>query len=396
MSSSMCDHESVESMLLNLASKSGIRRMCQIHMCFNEGCKMSWLGYNPGQKLQVCNGCKAARYCSKACQKEHWKNGHKKHCLDSQRTQELRRLPGIRVDEEAAETLLLSLTDKHLEQPWPKRQKHIDCYLAFAAQAELDLGQDTAYTLMLQFPSMAAASAFREQPPTGVHVSTMTLAHTANTEKCQSEADHVLRRLHEQCSNGDLIIGFEITFGIAAGVPLKLTRFVSIPRNQYKSGDTVELRRPHCDRPGYQTATVVSVGSCQRRYVVRFACGELGEIWENNMRPPESKDKRQILLACPVDEDVHGLAARRKYRKGIEETYFCSTGKSLSAQEPHAAALLRDFEISGRYFPVITVKTLAGAMFIHSVHRAPDTERFFVDLPDTCAGKPSLLSEDKD
>ena len=33
-----------------------------------------------GAKL-TCGACKAAHYCSKACQKQHWKNGHKERCV---------------------------------------------------------------------------------------------------------------------------------------------------------------------------------------------------------------------------------------------------------------------------------------------------------------------------
>jgi len=33
-----------------------------------------------GAKL-ACAACKAAHYCSKACQKQHWKNGHKGMCV---------------------------------------------------------------------------------------------------------------------------------------------------------------------------------------------------------------------------------------------------------------------------------------------------------------------------
>ena len=29
----------------------------------------------------TCGKCKAAHYCSKACQKQHWKNGHKEECV---------------------------------------------------------------------------------------------------------------------------------------------------------------------------------------------------------------------------------------------------------------------------------------------------------------------------
>merc|ERR1712096_261091 len=46
------------------------------HVCF--GCGMPE-GTN-GMKLHHCAGCAAAVYCSKECQKKHWKAGHKLDC----------------------------------------------------------------------------------------------------------------------------------------------------------------------------------------------------------------------------------------------------------------------------------------------------------------------------
>ena len=31
--------------------------------------------------FSVCGGCKMVPYCSKACQKEHWKSNHKARCV---------------------------------------------------------------------------------------------------------------------------------------------------------------------------------------------------------------------------------------------------------------------------------------------------------------------------
>ncbi|KAF8878364.1 hypothetical protein CPB84DRAFT_1688354, partial [Gymnopilus junonius] len=36
-------------------------------------------GKDAQSDLKVCSGCKVAKYCSKQCQKEDWKN-HKKEC----------------------------------------------------------------------------------------------------------------------------------------------------------------------------------------------------------------------------------------------------------------------------------------------------------------------------
>ena len=33
------------------------------------------------QTFSVCGGCKTVPYCSKACQKEHWKSNHKSRCF---------------------------------------------------------------------------------------------------------------------------------------------------------------------------------------------------------------------------------------------------------------------------------------------------------------------------
>ena len=37
-----------------------------------------------GEKYNQCGGCKKVRYCSKACQREHWRGGHRKACKTNQ------------------------------------------------------------------------------------------------------------------------------------------------------------------------------------------------------------------------------------------------------------------------------------------------------------------------
>ena len=34
--------------------------------------------------LQWCAGCRTVKYCSTACQKKHWKTGHKRECTKKQ------------------------------------------------------------------------------------------------------------------------------------------------------------------------------------------------------------------------------------------------------------------------------------------------------------------------
>ena len=36
----------------------------------------------PSQDLQRCSRCKGVSYCSRDCQKQHWKVGHKKECKE--------------------------------------------------------------------------------------------------------------------------------------------------------------------------------------------------------------------------------------------------------------------------------------------------------------------------
>ena len=36
-----------------------------------------------GKRFHSCTGCKVVVYCSKACQKQHWKSGHKTFCKES-------------------------------------------------------------------------------------------------------------------------------------------------------------------------------------------------------------------------------------------------------------------------------------------------------------------------
>ena len=46
-------------------------------------CSCAACGKEPsatGKRLQVCAGCRSVSYCSKQCQREHWKNGHKAEC----------------------------------------------------------------------------------------------------------------------------------------------------------------------------------------------------------------------------------------------------------------------------------------------------------------------------
>jgi hypothetical protein len=69
-----------------------------------------------GAKL-TCGACKAAHYCSKACQKQHWKNGHKGACIapDKRRPQGPQQAPSMNSGGSAAEET--SKVDESIECP---------------------------------------------------------------------------------------------------------------------------------------------------------------------------------------------------------------------------------------------------------------------------------------
>jgi len=52
--------------------------------CWEEGCELRAFDLRtegePIQPLKTCTGCKIAKYCSRKCQKAHWRAGHKKEC----------------------------------------------------------------------------------------------------------------------------------------------------------------------------------------------------------------------------------------------------------------------------------------------------------------------------
>ena len=51
-----------------------------VELCDNCGIPSSFLLEQAGKKLLRCTRCKIALYCSKDCQVEAWKNGHKREC----------------------------------------------------------------------------------------------------------------------------------------------------------------------------------------------------------------------------------------------------------------------------------------------------------------------------
>lgn len=79
------------------------------NFCCNQQCPSRF--EMTGGKNMVCSRCKAASYCSKECQNEHWKRGgHKKFCLEKAELDKMIKLRnGCRID--AAERVKETYTE---------------------------------------------------------------------------------------------------------------------------------------------------------------------------------------------------------------------------------------------------------------------------------------------
>jgi hypothetical protein len=69
----------------------GIDQVAGTYICAYPGCNKS----HGRETLQRCSRCLSVRYCGKACQKKHWKSGHKKECpkLAKEREERLKANP---------------------------------------------------------------------------------------------------------------------------------------------------------------------------------------------------------------------------------------------------------------------------------------------------------------
>ncbi|ORY44018.1 hypothetical protein BCR33DRAFT_233483 [Rhizoclosmatium globosum] len=60
-------------------------RMCQRVVAFKSVCVVCKTTSGDAQrKLEYCAACKTVKYCSKECQRVHWKAGHKRCCRPAQ------------------------------------------------------------------------------------------------------------------------------------------------------------------------------------------------------------------------------------------------------------------------------------------------------------------------
>ena len=68
----------------------------------NPGCGNCGRSPNNGETFSHCSRCKVVPYCSKTCQKQHWKNGHKQTCQNAREREEdmMKKQNKTMVDEE--------------------------------------------------------------------------------------------------------------------------------------------------------------------------------------------------------------------------------------------------------------------------------------------------------
>ena len=71
--------EKYEQKLRQLKNRGALKKVKYLQKCASPFC----LNVEEEPKeFQCCSGCRNAAYCSRKCQKLHWKNGHKEACKD--------------------------------------------------------------------------------------------------------------------------------------------------------------------------------------------------------------------------------------------------------------------------------------------------------------------------
>ena len=71
--------------------------------------------------MQICARCHKTRYCSKPCQKRHWKAGHKQECKEEEKVVEEEKVEEKKVEEEEEKTLFTGMDDWEVRQLNKKR-----------------------------------------------------------------------------------------------------------------------------------------------------------------------------------------------------------------------------------------------------------------------------------
>ena len=93
-----------------------------MQLCSHEACAGRHMPHG-GHKMKKCSVCKVARYCSEACQRAHWKAGHKRECKDiAARLTELLEARRKKSTESKAERA--ARASATVAEPVPESQQH--------------------------------------------------------------------------------------------------------------------------------------------------------------------------------------------------------------------------------------------------------------------------------
>ena len=79
------------------------------------------------EKFRTCSRCDVTRYCSKDCQKKHWKEGHKKECVakeEKKKEQEKRLNELLGLLRARSYTKYYQLSEEIIKMPQVKRSRN--------------------------------------------------------------------------------------------------------------------------------------------------------------------------------------------------------------------------------------------------------------------------------
>jgi len=362
--------------LQRIARQACISRSRPTLHCSNPECAHEFIGFNTGIKMQECSGCRNTRYCSKACQKQHWKHGHKLQC---QKIQE--RISSS--DKFQAATAVVAQLEEKLGRAWPQALPHQDAIMAMASSRLAILKRisgttEARWTLAIIFTSIAHAKNWVNSPcslPAGCEVRLLPYQSLC---AAQSPADEQVVMMHNTYPDPKYLhLHVEIKYKVLGdGEKGVASKQLVIGGPSFEPGDAICLRNGQSGERG----VVVSCDWAQKSCMIQFADGSVGNIWSHNLQPEATEPAAPltgITHICPVDEELSGRAARRRYRKGVEETFQAAAGKRLQTELPGAYSALKKFEEAGSFFEALSIATPSQLMKVP----CPVCEKYYTDLP---------------
>eukprot|EP00928_Gymnodinium_smaydae_P042107 TRINITY_DN28408_c0_g2_i1.p1 TRINITY_DN28408_c0_g2~~TRINITY_DN28408_c0_g2_i1.p1 ORF type:complete len:372 (+),score=38.75 TRINITY_DN28408_c0_g2_i1:213-1328(+) len=347
-------------------------RRLEVTPCSNPSCKASHLG--DIARYQKCAGCFNARYCGQACQKQHWKTGHKQECPELSAS----KCSGGAGRDKALFELdaIVDLLSRHLESG--DAAAHYD--QLFQASASLAIGTSQPYCLMIKFENSRAARAWRVQKPVPLKVEICTLERLRSSG-CKNAADvRMEKMLQEYFDAQALLVYFEVRH--SSGV---VSRMAGIPdgTKSIACGDEVKLSivaSAACRNAGcqlHETAEVISIDQSQRTCCLRFGCGAEFVVWccwVKKIIAPSGAIANDLSI-CMLDETLQGREARKQVRTLFSDQFLAATGRKLSIEIPDVYRKLKEYEERGTPFddfwlevdspscPTLLVKCFLGGRF---------------------------------